>query len=168
MLKRNLLTVLLLWATLVAERARPDVLPAGSIFFPAVVAGMLWFRSSSGLLIGGVMLIIDWITRPTPAPVVPVFLTVAATVLLASDADVNEFSERRSLVQRIPEWLRPALLTAAALVAYRATNAWATTFDAASIVRCAAISLPLSLLLGIVFRAADDFGLRRRADTMRF
>jgi len=164
----HLLTTLFLWATLVVEHARPDLLPAGSLFFPAVVICLLWFRNGTGLMLGGMMLVADWIIRPSALPAVPVLLPLARTLLLTSSANSNEFSERRGLSQRIPEMLQHSLLTTLAVVACRMTESWNMRLESNDMIRCAMIAVPLSLLSGFLMRAADEFGLRRRSETVRF
>ena len=165
MLKQYLLATLLIWATLVCEHARPDLLPVGALFFPVVVVCMMSFRNSAGLLLGGMMLTADWITRPTPLPVVPILLPLATTMLLTSTAAMNEFSERRRGLQRVPEWFQPALLTALAIVAVRVSRPGVPVNLPPQLLpellRCAAIALPLSLVLGSISRMAEEFGLHR-------
>lgn len=155
----------LAWAAVVLELAQPDVLPAGAVLLPITVAGMLWHTGAAGVFAGGMILLMDWIIRPTGLPIVPVVLTLLTTFLLVSRSTDNLWTERRSRLPRVPEWSWTTGLTVTGIVLLLGpavvTQQQAFHSVLPMLQRYGLISIPLSLVLAGLMKLAGEFGLRR-------
>ncbi len=157
--------VILAWGAMIIEQSRPDLLPAGAVLLPVVIAGMLWNRSAGGVVAGGVVLILDWIARRQGLPLLPVVLSLGVTLMLLQSSSIHQWGGRRTRVLQTPEWVQPSaltvvgigLLTGPAIVAHHAN--FLDTLPVFG--KYAMISLPLSVLLTVLMKLADEFGLRQ-------
>ena len=155
----------LAWGAMIIEQSRPDVLPAGAVLLPVVIAGMLWNRNAVGIVAGGIVLIVDWIARRQGLPLLPVVLTFVATVMLIQRTSDDLWTEKRTFRLKTPEWAQPTVLTiiGVGLTTGPAVIAQHTVLTHALpvIATHAMISLPLTLLLTGLMILANEFGLRR-------
>lgn len=159
--------IVLVWGAMVLEQSRPDILPAGTLLLPLVIIGMLWNRTAGGLFAGGVILVVDWIVRPQGLPLLPVILTLGATLILISQASDDPWTGKRTRRIRIPQAMQPTLLAIVGilLLISPAVVIQQTTVSAALplIGNYAMISVPWSLLLTGLMKLAGEFGFRRLA-----
>ena len=155
----------LAWGAMIIEQSRPDVLPAGAVLLPVVIAGMLWTRNAGGIVAGGIVLIVDWIARRQGLPLLPVVLTFGATVMLIQRTSDDLWTGKRTFRLKTPEWAQPTVLTiiGVGLTTGPAVIAQHTVLTHALpvIATHAMISLPLTLLLTGLMILANEFGLRR-------
>ncbi len=146
------------------EQARPDLFPAGAILLPLVITGIVWSGTASSVFSGGLVLILDWIVRPHGMPLLPVGITLAATVLLASRSAHNPWTGTRRRL-RIPEESFPTVLVLIGiglLIGPAMLARQTSTSEALSALRMyLVVSLPLVLLLTGLLKVAGEFGWRR-------
>ena len=159
--------IVLVWGAMVLEQSRPDLLPAGTLLLPLVIIGMLWSRTAGGLFTGGVILVVDWIVRPQGLPLLPVILTLGATLILISQGSDDPWTGKRTRRIRIPQAMQPTLLAIVGilLLISPAVVIQQTTVSASLplIGNYAMISVPWSLLLTGLMQLAGEFGFRRLA-----
>ncbi|MEO2032251.1 MAG: hypothetical protein ABGZ35_09215 [Planctomycetaceae bacterium] len=155
------------WGAMILEQSRPNILPAGSILLPLVIVSIMWNRSAGGMFSGGVVLILDWIVRPQGwplLPLLPVVLTLGATILLSRTSD-DPWTGRRAPGFKIPEWTQPLVLVVVGmgLITGPAIIVQQTSLtEALHVIRAYAIvSLPLCLFLTGLMKLAGEFGFRR-------
>ena len=152
------------WGAMILEQSRPNILPAGAVLLPLIIVSMLWNRSAGGVFAGGIVLILDWIVRPQGLPLLPVTLTLGATMLLYRTSD-DPWTGKRTLRLKIPEWTQPTaiLVVGVGLVTGPAIIVQQNSLvESLNVVRVyAMISLPLSLLLTGLMKLAGEFGFRR-------
>ena len=73
-MKQILAAVICAWLSVMLELAFADVLPRGALLLPVLCAVLTWRASVRLLLTGGILLLTDWIARPTLLPLVPLLL----------------------------------------------------------------------------------------------
>jgi hypothetical protein len=168
-MKTLLISVCLLWTTLAAELASGGKVPHGALLLPLVCGLIFWMRSTGGLVLCGLALLVDWIARPTSLPLCSMVLPLLSVLCIAPGAR-NEDYRRTGLSLRIPSPLQLPLFTVAALLLH---NFGAITFAQVqtpsmisaqvteSFVSLAVIALPVSALFSLMIHAADELGLRR-------
>lgn len=168
-MKTLCISACLMWFTLAAELASPAMLPHGSLLLPVVCGVMYWSRSSTGLMLSGVFLLLDWIARPTYLPLCPMLLPFIAVMALAPSVHNDEY-RTRSLSLRLPTPLHLPLLTLAAVVLHLVSSLTITQYLTPNSVlpllgenlkSLAIIALPVSAVASLIIRLADEFGLRR-------
>ena len=155
--------ILLLWTSFVAEQARPDLLPSGSMVIPVAVGCIFWLRSWQGMLLSGMALLLQWLVVPTPFP-----LTVAVILLLSARALTQQHRPDwdQTRIQRHAWWLQPTLIVIGGLICLDVSWARLVEFDTQHAVKAlterAVIAIPCVLLSAVITWLADEFGLRRR------
>lgn len=164
-----LVAVLLTWVALVLEITFPAHIPGGSLIFPIACSICLWFRSTFGMLLCGVGLIVDAIVRPAPFPWVGVVIPLLAAFFCRGDSVQSPFRKSRGW-RLIPRALELPVLVLGAVCFDQAIRVpldfW--SFDTTVGFKCLErllpilmIALPLSGLGSLLIRVADEFGLRR-------
>lgn len=81
-MKASLLWIALVWIALTLEAARPDLVPALSLTLPVALGVMIWFRSATGILLGGAALQLRWLLQSTHVPVDVLIPVVVACWIL--------------------------------------------------------------------------------------
>jgi hypothetical protein len=159
----------LLWVALVTELAWPTMIPRGALLLPIVCGAMYWIRSSAGLAVTGLLLLLDWIARPTVLPLCPMLLPFAAVLCVAPSRLHNEYRSR-SLALRIPQPLQLPSLTLMALllqvISEFSLSQWANPDELLPLLAdrsrlALMVAIPLSAVLSLLVRAGDELGLRR-------
>ena len=159
----------LLWVALVTELAWPTMIPRGTLLLPIVCGAMYWVRSSAGLAVAGLLLLLDWIARPTVLPLCPMLLPFLAVLCVAPSRHHNEYRSR-SVAMRIPQPLQLPLLTLTALllqiVSEFSLSQWLKPDDLLRLLAdrggvAQMVAIPLSAVLSLLVRAGDELGLRR-------
>ena len=158
-----------MWVTLAVELANPSSLSHGSLLLPVICGCLFWLRSTTGLMLSGTMLLLDWIARPSFLPLCPMLVPLLAVVCLAPSTRSDEYSTGRSWF-RVPLPLQLPLLTLAAVVLQTlgdlSTEQWLSLPAPASAVRenlkmVLVIALPVSAVISLTICMADEFGMRR-------
>lgn len=170
----------LLWMLLTLELAWSASLPQGSLLLPSACAVMFWFRDSRGLIIASAAILIDWIARPSSLPLNGIALPLLASLIFAKLADCR-FVERRTRFRiRIPGPLQLPLMTCLAVLLQAVSEIPLSAFWSLQrlsqhldvlprlLVPTLVIAVPVSALLSLSLRAADEFGLRRPLRRMVF
>ena len=161
-MKQHLLTIVILWITLVAEFSRPDIVPHGALLYPLTATFLVWSRGRVTNLLCGLILVIDWIARPSLIPIAPVVIPFVSTFLMSAYEKGDRYSARRNLIQRLPGWMFPVMITAIALCAsYVPGLIWYPKNDSLLLANffwslATAVSVALTLTLGC--RIADRLG----------
>lgn len=155
--------------TMAVELANPSRLPHGSLLLPVICGCLFWLRSTTGLILSGTMLLLDWIARPSFLPLCPMLAPMLAVVCLAPSTRSDEYSTGRSWL-RVPAPLQLPLLTLAAVILQSlgslSPEQWLSLPDQASAVLenlklVLIIALPVSAVISLTIRMADEFGMRR-------
>ena len=147
-----------MWVTLAVELANPSHLPHGSLLLPVICGCLFWLRSTTGLMLSGTMLLLDWIARPSFLPLCPMLVPLLAVVCLAPSTRSDEYSTGRS-------WFRvPAVILQS--LGSLSTEQWLTLPAQVSTVLenlklVLVIALPVSAVISLTIRMADEFGMRR-------
>lgn len=158
-----------IWVTLAVELANPSHLPHGSLLLPVICGCLFWLRSTTGLMLSGTMLLLDWIARPSFLPLCPMLVPMLAVICLAPTTRSDEYSTGRSWF-RVPVPLQLPLLTLAAVILQSlgslSTEQWLSLSNQASTVlenlkMVLVIALPVSAVMTLIIRMADEFGMRR-------
>lgn len=158
-----------MWVTLAVELANSSHLPHGSLLLPVICGCLFWHRSTSGLILAGTMLLLDWIARPSFLPLCPMVVPLLAVVCLVPSTRSDGYSTGRSGF-RVPVPLQLPLLTLAAVILQTfgalSTEQWLSLPAQASTVlenlkMVLVIALPVSAVLTLTIRMADEFGMRR-------
>lgn len=103
------------WCSVVLEITFSERIPRGALFLPVVGAVLLWMPSARGVLAGGVLLLLDWIIRPTLLPCVP-FLIPFIAIVLSSGRGKSGMYQQRRVSLRLPDALQlPCLVLLAML-----------------------------------------------------
>ncbi len=100
----------LTWFSLMLEQAFPDLFPYRSIILPVVIVGMLWDGTSRGILVGGGLLVVDWIIRPAGPPLLPVILSTVIAVFMTRRHARNRLAYHTGRRRQLPDWSLPVLL----------------------------------------------------------
>lgn len=164
--------LLLIWFAEVLEQSFPGQLPRGAAVLPCVCAVVLWNRSAGGLFLGGGLLLLDWIARPTTFPAAPLLLPLLA----ATTGDVSE--ESSGLRRRGLRFPAPLLLPLLAMVLLAVQSASLQTVadwwqDPVTAARSALLRmrpallvlLPVSGVLALLLQLSEELGLRRTSAT---
>lgn len=169
-MKTLLVATCLMWLALVLELAQPNRLVQGSLLLPIVCGVMFWTRSASGLVVSGLVLVLDSIARPSQLPLCPMILPCIAAAFLSPSNRSEDYDVRGSSF-RIPVPLQLPLLTLAAVLLQCLGSTpldQSSTFffpDLSTIPgrlrSLAIVGLPLSAFLSLMIRLADELGLRR-------
>ena len=168
-MKTMLATACLLWIMLAVELTWPRVLSQGAILLPVACAVMYWTRSATGILLTGLMLLVDWIARPSPLPLCSMGLPFLAAMWL-SPSNRNEAYQTRPSAFFVPMPLQLPLLTLAAMLLQTLGSIPFAAFAeplqlvpqmGMSLKSLAIVALPVSAVLSLMIRVADEFGLRR-------
>lgn len=158
-----------MWVVLAAELANPGRLPHGSVLLPVACAFLFWLRSASGLMITGGLLLLDWVARPSMIPLCPMLVPLLAVVCLAPSTRSDEYTTGGRWF-RIPTPLQLPLLTLLAVILQMfgrlSTEEWLTIASRVPVIveslyQTLVIALPVSALLSLFIRVADEFGMRR-------
>lgn len=170
MIFRGLFAALLLvWFAEVMEQTFVGFLPRGGVVIPAICVVVLWNLSAAGLFLGGGLLLLDWIARPTCFPAAPLLLPLLVTTFVVS-AHSDLHLQRGGL--RILRPLLLPLLAVILLVAQSASGesmaAWSNPQNAVqeslSRLRPALlVLLPTSGVLALLLQLSEELGLRRTA-----
>jgi hypothetical protein len=164
-----LLSVCLLWATLAAEIASGGKVPHGALLIPIVCGIIFWMRTTAGLVLCSLALLVDWIARPTCLPLCSMGLPMFAVLCIAPKVH-NEEYRRPGFSWRIPSPLQLPMLTLSALVLHILGSVTWLQLQAPAMLgtqliqtlaSLAVIALPVSGLLSLMIHAADELGLRR-------
>ena len=159
----------LLWIMLAIELTWPRLLTQGAILLPVACAVMYWTRSATGILLTGLMLLVDWIARPSPLPLCSMALPFLAALWLSPSVR-NEAYQTRPSVFSIPMPLQLPLLTLAAMLLQTLGSIPFAAFAApgqlvpqigTALKSLAIVALPISAGLSLMIRVADEFGMRR-------
>jgi hypothetical protein len=158
-----------MWVTLAVELANPSRLPHGSLLLPIICGCLFWLRSTMGLILPGTMLLLDWIARPSFLPLCPMLVPMLAVVCLAPSTRSAEYSTGRSWL-RVPAPLQLPLLTLVSVILQSLGSLlpeqWLSLPAQASAVlenlkMVLIIALPVSAVISLTIRMADEFGMRR-------
>jgi hypothetical protein len=154
--------ILILWAALVFELARPESLPSGSVVLPVAIGCVFLLRNGTGILIVGTALLVQWILNTTSAP-----LDVVATLLLAGAAispgkQRSSWSPAADRKMQHAWWVQPAIIMAIALTLHTAMverDQLATMWSA--LAHRIFIAVPVLALILIAAKATEQLGLRQ-------
>jgi hypothetical protein len=167
--KMLIAAVSVMWVALAVELAMPKTLAHGSLLLPIVCGVMFWTRSTSGLIVSGLVLLLDSIARPLQLPLSAMFLPFIAVSFLAPSIHSEEY-RARGCSFRVPAPLQLPLLTLAAVLLqsvgsipldqYRLLlQIFPIVFT--SVKAQAMVALPMSACLSLMIRFGDELGLRR-------
>ena len=168
-MKTMLCGVVLMWISLALELAWSSRLPPGSLLLPVACGVMFWSRSASGLIISGLLLLLDWVARPSQLPLCPMLLPLLAVLCLAASDERDEYRPRGFAI-RLPAALQLPFLTLAAVLLRILGSISYALFVTPSLIlseirdpltSLLIIALPLSAGMSLMIRLADEFGLRR-------
>ncbi len=168
-MKTLLVAACLIWMTLAVELAWPAAVPHGALLLPVVCGVMFWTRSTAGLMLSGIVLLLDWIARPSALPLCGMLLPFAAVMCLAPSAHREEFRSG-SLSLRIPGPLQLPVLTLVAVLLHLLGSVPLTSLLTPALIlpdvlstskSLCIIALPVSAAMTLMIRIADEFGLRR-------
>jgi hypothetical protein len=168
-MKTLLAAACLIWMTLATELAWPTAVPHGALLLPIVCGVMFWTRSTSGLMLSGIVLLLDWIARPSALPLCGMLLPFAAAMCLAPSAHREEFRSG-GLSLEIPGPLQLPVLTLVAVLLHLLGTIPLTSLLTPTLIlpdvlstskSLCIIALPVSAVLTLIIRIADEFGLRR-------
>ena len=95
-------------------------------------------------------------------PIAPVVIPLVATFLMSAYEKGDRYSARRNIIQRLPGWLFPVIVTAIAVFASRVPGLiWYPEHQShllASLMRTFATAIPVALTLTLGCRIADRLG----------
>lgn len=161
--------LLTVWCALVLEMTFSDVLPRGAMFVPLVGAILLWAPTVRGLMTGGLLLLLDWIARPTLLPVVPFLIPVLATAMVAVRGS-NRLYQQPRVRMRLPEAFQLPCLVAIAMLCDQLSQIPINTWQSWDLALWGAwqklqpvmlVAIPLSAGLALLMKLAEETGLRR-------
>ena len=167
-MKRAILCFLIAWFAIVLELAFPNQLPHGSLLLPMVCGTLAWRASASSVFIASVILLLDWIARPTLYPVNALLLPLLTA--FASSLSEDAPALRRSRRGLIPAALRlPFFVTLAIALQTIGNVPWNAFLQFQStcesllktVLPMLMIAIPLSAAMALVYRVCDEFGLTR-------
>lgn len=163
-----------LWLVLTLELSWPVRLPHGCLLFPLACAAMFWFRDSRGLLLASGFILIDWIIRPTLLPVPATVLPLMGAAIFAAGVRRRRGHDHGIRIRPgLPEPLQLPLFTVLALGLQAVSQLSAgNSSSLTDLMQCLGrlsqqqlpvliIAVPISAVLSLAFRAADELGLRR-------
>lgn len=172
MIFRGLFAALLLvWFAVVLEQSFVGFLPRGGVVIPAICVVVLWNHSAAGLFLGGGLLLLDWIARPTCFPAAPLLLPLLVTTFVVSAHSESQLQRGRL---RIPPPLLLPLLAVILLAVQSASGesmaAWCNPQNAVqeSLLRlrpALLVLLPTSGVLALLLQLSEELGLRRTTAT---
>lgn len=166
-MKSVLAAVICVWLVVMVELCGTGLIPRGALFLPVMCAVFAWQPRARLLLTGGVLLLLDWIARPTLLPAVPLLLPFAV-LLIVPQGVRRQYATRRVL--RLPAPLHIPLLTVVAaglqclgsLSYSQLLNAEELrTLLSHSLMPLLLTALPVSAVLALLMRLAEETGLRR-------
>ncbi|MBL8815141.1 MAG: hypothetical protein JNL58_03845 [Planctomyces sp.] len=174
-MKSIVVAVGLIWMVLVLEISWPEHLPGGCLLLPVVCGTFFWFRSATGILIAGAGLLIDAILRPTTVPLSAVLLPILSVLLCSPRPVISSYAQLLRRWKLIPMALELPLFVAIAVCVdnllrvsfhdFSFTYEWySNRFGASfwsSLSPVLIIAVPVSGLTTLLFRTADELGLRR-------
>jgi hypothetical protein len=157
------------WFAVVLELAWPAIIPRGSLLIPVICSVMLWERSAVLHGLGGLLLLLDWIARPTIFPIAPLILPLL--IAAGGSRPAAEVSWRRRR-WGIPGPLRLPLLAVVVLAIQAASlqgpaqwlqpstavDMWLRQMQPPLLVL-----LPVSGVIALLLQLAEELGLRRTA-----
>ena len=158
-----------MWTALAVELAWPSQLVHGSLLLPIACSVMYWTRSTSGLVLSGLVLLVDWIARPSLLPLCPMLLPLITVLLVAPSVHTAEY-RARVIAIRLPVPLQLPLLTLAAVLLQTLgsvpliqflTPAQVSPVIVQTLNSLAIIALPVSAGVALMIRMADELGMRR-------
>lgn len=167
-MKRAIVCFLLAWFAIVLELAFPNQLPHGSLLLPMVCGTLAWRASASSVFIASVVLLLDWIARPTLYPVNALFLPLLTA--FASSLSEDAPAIRRCRRGLIPAALRlPLFVTLAIALQAIGDIPWNVFLQFQStggamlktVLPMLMIAVPLSAAMALIYRVCDEFGLTR-------
>lgn len=174
-----------LWLALSAELAWPQYVPPGCLVFPMIGGVLFWFRREAGILLAGAALLVEWLARPTAFPLAGVCIPLLAAAVFSGDWRVSDYRRTRNPLRWLPQPLHlpllvvvmillqqisgllPAELFASDLLPDGGTSAgWPDLARLTQVLRgqvwpVLLLAVPLSAVLSLVIRLADELGLRR-------
>lgn len=164
-MKQAAIMTLVAWGAIMLEQVRPDVLPADCLVLPLIAVGMLWHNHGFGILCGGLLLILDGIIRPHGIMLLPIAVSLTATVILLRQQSRSPWQSHRSSGSHLTRWLLPLLpVTIGIMTLFGPILASSEmTLNTAThlIGHFLMIAVPWSLLLSGLMLLAGEFGLRR-------
>lgn len=156
-----------LWLAIAMEFSWRQMLPQGCVLLPVACGLLCWMRTGTAVLVCGLALLADWVIRPTMLPLLPAVLPLIAIGFNAAGTSGDLRAARRL---RIPTPLLVPAMTIIGLclqslttIPWQQPEAWehvARTTIAELQASCL-IAVPLSAVVAILIRTADEFGLRR-------
>jgi len=168
-MKTLLVAACLMWITLALEVAWPVTVPHGALLLPIVCGVIFWTRSTAGLMLSGIVLLLDWIGRPTQLPLCAMLLPFVAVLCLAPSAHHDEYRSV-GMSFRIPLPLQLPLMTLVAVLLQIGGSLPLASLSTPTLIlpdvlqtlrAICIIALPVSAGLTLMIRVADEFGLRR-------
>lgn len=155
--------MLILWSALVFQVARPDLPGSGSLIFPLCVGCIFWLRNGTGVLLAGVVLLIQWILHTTFAPLDVVVTLLLACVAISRDR-VDDLASATPSTRIRHAWLiQPTVVLCTGLtlhvlliVEFQIENLWPVLSSSLC------IAVPVLAMTLFTARMADQFGLRGR------
>ena len=157
------------WFTIVLELTWPTLIPRGSLLIPVICAAIIWERSAALLGLAGILLLLDWIARPTLFPVAPLILPLLIAAAANQPAAENSWRRKR---WRIPAPLRLPLLSVVVLALQSASlqglAQWLQPSTAINdflrqMQPQILVLLPVSAVMALLLQLAEELGLRRTA-----
>ena len=153
----------LMWFALIAEQARPDLLPSGSVVIPTVVVGIFWTRSPFAILAGGTFLLFRWILTPVAPPVEIAAVLVATHLTIIRNIKSSRWRSDRNGPSELQHRRAALMITLLAMVCLSLAESGLHLQPAASmLLHRAAISTPVAALMMLITAIADGLGMRQR------
>lgn len=158
-----------MWTVLAVELAWPSQLVRGSLLLPIACSVMYWTRSTAGLVLSGLVLLVDWIARPSQLPLCPMLLPLFTVLFIAPSVHNAEY-RARVVAFRLPVPLQLPLLTLAAVLLQTLgavpliqflTPTQVSAVSVQNLNSLAIIALPVSAGVSLMIRMADELGMRR-------
>jgi len=157
------------WFSIVLETAFQNTIPRGTVFLPVVCAVLLWAPASITLLTGGLLLLVDWIARPTLLPLVPFVIPFLTAALFSTQERAGQY-RRKHFRLRLPEAFQlPAFVLVALTLDQLSGIPWQDwqseqlnlTQVLQGIQPLILIAVPVSAGLTFLMKLAEETGLRR-------
>ncbi len=159
--------LLLLWLSMGLEIALPAALPHGCLLYPLVVGILLWRLTAGRLLLVGLMLLVDWIARPTVWPLVSLLLPVLMVCCGGVTERTVTYRERsrRMIQQPVQAPLLTLVLVLLHQLGRQTGGDWLQLQFAGPMLRGSAgllmIAIPFSAVISLLLKLAEELGIRR-------
>lgn len=165
-MKAILIQTAILWLAIVAEQARPDLIPAYALLLPMSAMILIANKSTMNILMVGVAFLLQDLLRMQTLPLVTVGVLVAGTFVVTrpeSDPLSRRSGSRRRRV--VPKWfLQSSIIVSSGILLYFSQQAYQQNFEIKNLQTHLIVSIPVFLLSAMVLRISREFGFRFAID----